>query len=450
MRVPPFFKDLPNEAVKRVVDLLNQPQLVQTVKDAAQQIGVSTEWGASQVQDSMKQAKRWLDSVNARWRASAAPCSTPVINATGLVFTSELSLPPTDASTNAAYAGAFTGSIDDAAVRESLETQLAQMAGAESALVVHNVATAIQYIAMHPSLVHGIVLPRKHEIRLPDGGDVMSLVSRHNKVHEIGAVNSLTIHDFAATQLGTDTVKQTAVLQIYPTESFNNIAAELSDVDAQDAILARSLEYEQSTVEVRYDAALCDLHSVFPEACHIGSRIAKGVTAILFPGDMLIGAVRCGVIVGTSRFIDPIRELARVMGGTSSTLTNIMLLGALESNSSAEAWKQTLVGEMLTGSIENEMHRAKRIAAQLQGSTHIESASVSEQPVALGTSVWSHVKTPTAVIDVVAKNGIDALSQQLSKFKRRIVPRNVRGQIQIAMRTVDPADDREIVSAFCD
>ena len=193
MRLPPFFKDLPNDAIKRVVDLLNQPQLVQTVKDAAKQLGATTEWGASQVQDSMKQAKRWLESVSQRWQASAPYEALPIINASGYVFPDGYSHQPVDQACNAAYLSAFAGTIDEKSIRSQLEQTLIDVTGAEAALVVHNVAVALQLIAMLPAGRDGWIAARTAGVRLPDGGAVFATMRQFGKIAEVGTNDSISV-----------------------------------------------------------------------------------------------------------------------------------------------------------------------------------------------------------------------------------------------------------------
>jgi L-seryl-tRNA(Ser) seleniumtransferase len=444
MRLPPFFKDLPNDAVKRVVELLNQPQLVQTIKDTAHQIGAKTEWGASQVQDSMRQAKHWLDSMASRWRSVAPPSAIPVINATGLLFSGDYTIPPTDSASNAAYSSVFAGPIDERSVRVELESRIKQATGAESAIVLQSVSTALMFLALHPQAGNGWVIPRACGIRLPDGGDVFSIFRRFGKLDEIGTVNSLNQSDFR-NALTLD-AKNKAIFQVFP----RNLDAGDLDESNPSANTGANLSRELGLInaELRYDGTLCNLADIFPDTVCVRSRIENGADVVAFTGDVLLGGPRCGILVGKSSFIEPLRTLVEQLGGAANPITLTMMLGALDANKDADAWKKSTLGEMVTCTLANQTNRAKRIALQLEGSPLVAKASAMELSLPVGTMIWSKYVLPTAVIDVTPKEDVDSIKQQLNRYKRKIVCNSTRTSIQFVMRSIDPADDREIVSAF--
>lgn len=444
MRLPPFFKDLPNDAVKRVVELLNQPQLIQTIKDTAHQIGATTEWGASQVQDSMRQAKHWLDSMASRWRSVAPPSAIPVINATGVILGGDYSLPPTDSAANAAYSSAFAGVVDQRAVRRELESRIAQISGAESALVLQSVSTALTYLAMHPQVSDGWVIPRACGIRLPDGGDVFSIFRRFGKFEEVGSVNSLCVDDFRSV-LTADS-KNKAVFQAFPMSLDTSHASDSTTY--MNSVPSMARELGTANVELLYDGTLCDLGETLPGSNAVQGRIEKGVDIVVLPGDVLLGGPRCGILVGKASLIEPIRTLADQLGGLANPLTMTMLLGALDSNTDVETWKKSTLGEIIACTLANQSNRAKRIALQLEGSPLVAKASVSEQSLPMGSMIWRNFVSPTVVIDVVPKEDVESIKQQLARYKRKIAFNSTHSSVQIVMRGVDPADDRELVSAF--
>jgi L-seryl-tRNA(Ser) seleniumtransferase len=443
MKFPPFFKDLPNDAVKKVVELLNQPQLIQTVKDAAKQIGATTEWGATQVQDSMKQAKRWLDSVSQRWQANAPAAALPIINTTGYVFTDGIATQPADEAANAVYASSFAGSIDEKTLREEVERRLCEVTGAESAIVLHNVATAIAYTAMHRSCSDGLVVPRLCGVRLPDGGDVLDIVRSFGNLIEVGAVNSVSIDDLTSAMKSDRNV---GLLALMPT----SMESEAIEGSIEDVSLKIASESKRPYFEVRYDAMLCNRPESLRFGCALKQRIDSGVDAVIFPGDHLLSGPRCGIVVGKSNVIDSIRDSARRLGGHASTTIQAMLLGTIEANATIESWQASNAGETILCSIENQMHRAKRIASQMEASPLIASVSVTQQDWSLGSSLWSQIKLPTAVIEIIAKEQVDSLTAKIAASKRKVLTRPARPNLQFAMRSINPIDDRELVKLFVD
>ncbi len=95
MRLPSILKDLvPSESVKQWMDLVSQTNLVAGLKDAAQQLGWKEGWAGGQLQQSVVQAKKWLEMFQDRWREGNQGRLQLGINATGTLFSSQWSSVP--------------------------------------------------------------------------------------------------------------------------------------------------------------------------------------------------------------------------------------------------------------------------------------------------------------------------------------------------------------------
>ncbi len=87
MRFPSIIKDLlPSDSVKQLMDLVNQPNLVSGLKDAAQQLGWKEAWGTTQIQHAMMQTKKWMETFNSRWASENHETLRLGVNATGQLF----------------------------------------------------------------------------------------------------------------------------------------------------------------------------------------------------------------------------------------------------------------------------------------------------------------------------------------------------------------------------
>ena len=450
MRFPNFIRELPSEAVSRVIDLLNQPQIVQSVKEAASQVGVNTERGVGQLQDSVRQAKRWIDAVKRRYTAATPPAAVAQINATGRVFVDHLSGPAAVESAAAAVNGVLSGYVDAAAVRKQLHEQIGDLAGGASSLVLHSVPAAIQCLAMHPSLSRGWVASRAAALRLPDGTDVIAMLQRLGHVVEAGTVNRCTSRELdaaiARTAEGKDG-KALGLLTMLPTAA---TAADATDspLPLEELFLAAAKREAIPAVEVRYDAVVCDLADTVPQAVTVTARLRSGVAAVLVPGEMLLGGPRCGIIVGTPEFVDPLRGLATDFGLYASPLTAAMMLGALAGNQTREAWLASPLGEIWTSSMANQRGRGERLAAQIRMSPLVAGVAVGERSLPVGGQPLDSIQLPSITLQVDPAGSVEALEKRLRDGGRGVLAMREGGKIVVALRTVDPADDQALVGAF--
>ncbi len=448
IKLPFNFKDIPTDAVRRVIELLNQPQLVQTVREAAQQVGATTDWGTAQVQESMRQAKRWLDSVSGRWTSQIPPSTAPIVNATGDVFSSRFSIAALSNTAASAYASFVSGYSDDQAIISETHRKLADACGTQAVLVLPSVAIALQAIAGHRMTNAGWIVPRSNALRLPNGGDVFSILQCFGKLIEAGAVNTCSAEDLEALIAGQNAAQSLGLLTVSPSILSNQTGGSSKGPSIQELFLETSKATQVPYVELRFDASLCDLTEWFPETTPVRQRIGAGVTAVIFSGDAFVGAGPCGILAGSNDFIQPIRELVRKFGWSASTMTHAMLLGSLSQNGDAKAWRQAPIGEVLTCTIANQLQRARRIAMQIEASPMVKSVEVLEQSHAIGPAPFNTIHRPTAVIQIVPVGNSDDLLNRLKSAERSVVGIANEGTVQLVIRSIDPSDDRDVVNAF--
>jgi hypothetical protein len=132
---------------------------------------------------------------------------------------------------------------------------------------------------------------------------------------------------------------------------------------------------------------------------------------------------------------------------------NPHLLATLNASISAgkdlAAWRETPLGAVASNGVENLVHRAKRLAVQLDSIEGIASAESSREEISIADSPADSLTLETGVVRV-AFHSVPP-KEIHSKLIARETPIWCNGDdrsLSIVMRSVDPADDNEIVQAF--
>ena len=206
MRIPIPFKDfLPIEAVKQLSQLVAQPALVNALKDAAQKLGLKEPLQASNIQQILQQAGRWMESVAEPWLRDSQPGLTPGINATGELFSSRWCTHRICSNAIAQLNHLQSRFAETNKLDSQLRNLLIGLTSAQSVLVVPNMSIAVYLVAQarrSSSKPTQWVLPRVDCVRLPQAGSTQGgnlrtiLDSAQARTIEIGTTQDCTPNDF--------------------------------------------------------------------------------------------------------------------------------------------------------------------------------------------------------------------------------------------------------------
>lgn len=474
MRLPPILKDLiPTDSVKQMVDFISQPNLVSNLKDAAQQLAWKETWGNPQIQQTILQAKKWIEVFNAKSAVANQTALHVGINATGQVFGTPWTTHPMDSQSISRFAMLASGYNTSPSLRSSVHHQLQKLTGGEMAIVVHSPEQAISLLRFCNQSRPKWALPLADAIRLPESASIVDLIRQHSKEnhHELnGAGESSSgpsglIEFGASNECSDDDIqhalsnKPTGFIYVSPSQLESKIANDskssesVSSTHSEGTLRHRigriAIERSLPVIEILLHGSLVDLSPISIRCDYVHHRLSSGATCVLFSGDGFNGGPPLGILVGKRQFLAPLEKAAQQHGMLASPLMLGLLSACLDSlGDSFDTWKTTSVGQVLSNSLENLMHRAAKISLQIEASQQIEKVSIENRaiPIAPGSNA---PELQSTCLKIIPKNISAAkLAAELSKREVPLWVRTEPDSIVLALRTIDPADDPHVVAAF--
>jgi len=254
MRLPSILKDLlPSDSVKQLMDLVNQPNLVSGLKDAAQQLGWKEAWGTTQLQHAMMQTKKWMETFNSRWASENHETLRLGVNATGQLFSSRWSSVPLSSQAISTFAVIAGGYTEPSAIAQDLNRLLIGLTGGHACVVTHSIEQALMLLRQGLPATKRWAIPRADAIRLASGCDLAALLSAEaTTVIEVGASNACLPDDYArAIEAGAG-----GILTVEPSRLTNATSS------SESLALQIAKEHRVPVVELLLNGSLIDLSSI--------------------------------------------------------------------------------------------------------------------------------------------------------------------------------------------
>ncbi len=390
----------------------------------------------------------------AKWIASGGHRALrPAVNATGSLIHPALGGPPLADEALQAIAmlgGNYASTMGPATSTKrgrnsSVERLLAQLTGAEAALVVNSGASANLLAIAALAGCREVIAPRQELIDTGDGYRVVDAVAAAGAMlREVGAANRCTLDDFGGAITG-----QTAViLRVHPS-NFQQLG------DVQSIALPELSQFaRRMNLALVYEAGAATLvdfnrYGVIGEPV-VADLVTAGADVVLFCADKLVGGPPCGILVGRKAILDRLAEhpLARALEADKLTLSG--LHATLELYQSLEMAERSIpLLTLLSTPLENLKHRAERLAPQLQATSAVAGASaVEDETYVAGAELPRHRLVTWCVAVTPAEGSVEQLATRLEAGTPSIVGRLGRGRLLIDLRSVRPRHDQEIVTAF--
>ena len=292
-----------------------------------------------------------------------------VINGTGVLIHTNLGRAPLAPAAIAAIAATAAGTnleVDLVTGRRgrrgaAVESLCAEIAGAESALIVNNCAAAtllaLQTVAAGRRVMisRGQLIEIGGSFRLPD-------VFRQAGVelHEVGTTNRTRLSDYEAA-IGPETA---ALLRVHPSNyRISGFCEAVSIVELAGLAKSRQLP----VIDDLGSGCLYDLTAYgLTDEPIVADSLQAGADLVLFSGDKLLGGPQSGIIVGRSALVEQLRTnpLARAL--RTDKLTLAALQATLEIHRAGRAFEEIPVLRQLAAPPEQIQHRAARLLERLQ------------------------------------------------------------------------------------
>jgi len=379
-----------------------------------------------------------------------------VINATGVIIHTNLGRAPLSENARNAVAEKASGYCNleyDISTGKrgkrgaSAENLLAELAGAESALIVNNCAAAAFLVlsalgrGSEALISRGELVEIGGDFRVPD-----VMVQSGVRLIEVGTTNRTHLKDYE----NAIREKTRIIVKVHPSNyrivgfTAAPSVTELADLAHKNNLVL----YEDIGSGALFDLSDFGLKDE-PVVC---KSIAAGADIVTFSGDKLLGGPQAGLIAGRKSLIEKLRRypLYRVLR------VNKFVYAALEATLDSYRRKTHLeeipVMRMISMSYEELRGRANRFAEDFRARTNKMnevSIEVVDGNSAIGGGSAPTVYPPTALILLRhSKIPANKLDEILRSFNPPIITRILDDKILIDLRTVSKNEEQEILEAL--
>jgi L-seryl-tRNA(Ser) seleniumtransferase len=353
-----------------------------------------------------------------------------VVNATGVVVHTNLGRAPlspaaVEAMTQAS--GATDVELDLASGRRSRRGAAATTAlreavpAAEAVHVVNNGAAALALVALGLARDRTVVVARGEMVEIGDGfriPELLESVGAH--LREVGTTNRVRVSDYVEA-LDEDTA---FVLKVHPS---NFLVSGFTS-----AVSVAELAHLPVPVVADIGSGLLAPHPRLPDEPDAASTLRAGADLVTASGDKLLGGPQCGLLLGRSAMVEPLRRHPFARAVRVDKLT----LAALEA---------TLIGPpppvvaALAASVESLAARAGQLCGALED---VVEARAVASVAAVGGGGAPGVELPSAAVQLP-----ESYAVPLRTGSPPVVGHVERGRLLLDLIAVDPAEDVLVVDA---
>lgn len=384
------------------------------------------------------------------WQRSRSSRLRRVINATGVVIHTNLGRAPLSDEARRALndaAGYCNVEYDirtgDRGRRgEQVESMLAELTGAESAIVVNNCAAAAYLVLSAFAAGREVIISRGELVEIGGEFRVPDVLARTGAVlREVGTTNRTKLADYEKA-VNENTAM---ILKVHPS-NYRIVGFIASPTLKELSALAKRKEvllYEDAG-----SGALFDLSpSGLGDEPVIKDSIVDGADLVTFSGDKLLGGPQAGLIVGRREYIDHLRKdpLYRALRVSK------LIYAALEATLRA----------YLRGTAENDVPALRMLAADESSIEQrcwllIERSANPDLRIEMaeGNSAVGGGAAPLAYPRTVlmflshAQLRAGEVERKLREREVPVIARIVDNKVAIDLRTVSEADEPELIAAL--
>jgi L-seryl-tRNA(Ser) seleniumtransferase len=421
----------PRRAVPRTDVLLADPRLAA----ATERLGAAiVKAGVAAAQERVRRAEIPPSAAADVALASLPATATSmrrVLNATGVVLHTNLGRAALSAAAVDAVgeaAGATDVELDLATGRRArrgrgaLAALAAAVPDAEAVHVVNNGAAALALAAVTHAAAREIVVSRGELVEIGDGFRLPDLlVSAGARLCEVGTTNRTTLADYERA-IGSDTA---LVLKVHPS---NFVISGFTSTVPVEALATLGVP-----LLVDLGSGLLSRHPRLPDEPDAASTLRAGADLVTASGDKLLGGPQCGLVLGRSSLVEPMRRhpMARAMRVDKLTLA------ALEATVTGPA---TPTARALATTYGDLRHRAERLAAEL-ARAGLDARAV-DSDASVGGGGAPGVVLPSAAVSLPADH-----HPRLRAATPPVLGRLRDHRCLLDLIAVDPADDALLAAA---
>jgi L-seryl-tRNA(Ser) seleniumtransferase len=396
------------------------------------------------------------ESLGTIWQSEQSSRLQRVINATGVIVHTNLGRAPLSDKARAAIIENASGYCS---LEYNLETGkrgkrgaraeqlLAEITGAESALIVNNCAAAA-YLVLTVLAGGGEVIVSRGEM-VEIGGDfrVPDVMEQSGAIlKEVGATNKTRLSDYENA-----ISEQTRIISKVHPSNYRIVGFTGAPSLSELARLAHAngiLLYEDAGSGAMFDLGA---YGLTDEPIIIDS-VKVGADIVTFSGDKLLGGIQSGLIVGRGEIIEKLRKHPLYRALRVDKIIYAALEATLEAFRREIALKEIPVLKMLSMTNEELKERTEQFAQNLSG--ELDKVHDLQFEVVKGRSVVGGGSAPTVqpMTTLLAlkhsKFTADKLEQTLRFSKPPIIARILEDKVLIDLRTITETEEVELLKVL--
>jgi L-seryl-tRNA(Ser) seleniumtransferase len=382
--------------------------------------------------------------------AAARPGLRRAINATGVVLHTNLGRAPLPAAALVAIAAEAGGTCNLELDLESgrrghrdaaCAALLAELTGAEAALVVNNGAAAV-LLALTALAAGGEAVVSRGELVEIGGGFRIPDVIRQGgaRLVEVGTTNRTRLADFEGA-IGPET---RLLLRVHPS-NYRITGFTAAPAPAEIAALARARGL--LSLEDLGGGALLDLSRLgLPREPTLADSVAAGFDLVTASGDKLLGGPQAGLVLGRREVVARLaaHPLMRALRPGKLTLAALEAVLRLYRDP-ARVVEAVPVLAMFAAPLDAVAARAERLRALLPEAARAE---VGDDTALVGGGALPEAALPTRVVALPgAAGGPEALARRLRLGRPAVVGRIAGGRLLLDLRTVAEEEVEALAAA---
>ena len=404
----------------------------------------------------------WAALIAERLAADTTPTLRRTINATGVVLHTNLGRAPLAADAMAAIAGTAPGyaTLEYDVARGARGSRhvhcarlLAELTGAEDAMVVNNAASAL-LLSLATAAAGGVAIVSRGELIEIGGGFRIPEIMQTSgaQLVEVGTTNRTRVGDYQKALnsggRGKGKAPFPAVLLKVHRSNFS-----IQGFTAEASLAELVALGKKNRVPVLYDLGgglMTDLSDVgLTGEPTLPDSVRTGPAAVIASGDKLLGGPQAGIIAGTRKFVAACRAHPLARAARADRLTLAALAATLERYRDPATVRQAIpVLRMLTASTEMLERAAQTLQAVLPAAARAE---VVASRAAVGGGAFPGVELESRGVSLKpAGFTASALAARLRTGSIPVVGVIQGGRVVLDVRALLPGDEEAIAGAVAE
>ena len=392
------------------------------------------------------------------WQSQQNTGLRRVINATGVVIHTNLGRAPLSENARRAVAeeaaGYCTLEFDLETGKRGrrgarAERLLAELTGAESALIVNNCAAAAFLVLTVLAGGGEVIISRGELVEI--GGDFRVpdvLAQSGARLVEVGTTNRTKVADYERAL----TDNTALILRVHPS-NYRIVGFTAAPTVAELAALARLHDiplYEDAGSGAMFDLSEYGL----TDEPVVNESLAAGADIVTFSGDKLLGGVQSGLIVGRRDLVEKLRKHPLYRALRVDKLAYAALESTLESFHRDAALREIPVLRMLSMTNEELCRRtenfARRLREKLGENENLRFEATEGNSVVGGGSAPTAQPATTLLALKHANLSASKLEEPLRLSNPPIITRILEDKVLIDLRTVSETEEAELLNALAE